>query len=238
MQLVEVKKEEVYCDSLIVARKFEQPHKEVVKRILKLEDDFNKLRGVSNPPKTLKENREYRNQKYTAYLMNREFFSLLVMRFKGIKALEWQIKFNNAFYAMEEQLVKEKTNASNTYWLKGRKTLTNGRKETTDVIKDFVEYATRQGSTKAKYYYTHITTATYRALDLMYQKKPKLRDTLNIYEIGELLLTERFARNSLKKYMDLNRNYKDIYESVRDDLVAYAENIKIPKLVERNKDES
>jgi len=227
MQLVETKKEEVYCDSHIVARKFEQPHSEVVKRIKKLELDLIKLRGVSNHPKTFKEEREYRGQKYTSYLMNREFFSLLVMRFKGTKALEWQIKFNNAFYQMERQLIIERTNASNPHWIDNRKQLKIGRVETTDVIKDFVEYATRQGSTKANFYYKHITNATYKALGLMIQKKPKLRDTLTVYEISELLLMERYAKDSIKKYMDLERHYTDIYECVKNDLLSYGTILRI-----------
>lgn len=227
MQLVEVRKEEIYCDSLIVARKFNQKHAEVIKRILKLESDLEKLRVVSNHPKTITEEREYRGTKYTAYLMNREFFSLLVMRFKGIESLDWQLKFNQAFYEMEAHIIREKTNAANTVWLGQRAQLVIGRKEETDVIKDFVEYATSQGSTRAHYYYKHITNATYKALGLLIQKKPKLRDTLNMYEISELLLMERYAISRIKYYMELERNYKDIYESVKEDLLEYGSKIRV-----------
>jgi len=149
------------------------------------------------------------------------------MRFKGTKALEWQIKFNNAFYQMERQLIIERTNASNPHWIDNRKQLKIGRVETTDVIKDFVEYATRQGSTKANFYYKHITNATYKALGLMIQKKPKLRDTLTVYEISELLLMERYAKDSIKKYMDLERHYTDIYECVKNDLLSYGTILRI-----------
>ena len=38
------------------------------------------------------------------YLMNRDGFSLLVMGFTGKKALEWKIKYIQAFNAMEEEL--------------------------------------------------------------------------------------------------------------------------------------
>jgi len=227
MDLVEVKKDEIYCDSHLVARKFNQPHKEVVKRIKKLEEDLSKLRGVSNAPKTIIENREYRSQKYVSYLMNREFFSLLVMRFKGIKALEWQVKFNDAFYQMEKRIFQLEKNQQDVFWIETRKQSKIGRKEETDIIKDFVEYATKQGSTKSQFYYKHITNATYKALGLISQKKPKLRDSMDIYEISELLLAERIAKESMKRYMDLGRNYKDIYESVKLDLISFADNIKV-----------
>lgn len=45
---------------------------------------------------------------YKEYLMNRDGFSLLVMGFTGKKALEWKIKYIQAFNAMEEELRKPK----------------------------------------------------------------------------------------------------------------------------------
>ena len=41
---------------------------------------------------------------YPEYLMNRDGFSLLVMGFTGKKALEWKIKYIQAFNAMEKEL--------------------------------------------------------------------------------------------------------------------------------------
>ena len=43
-------------------------------------------------------------QSYKEYLMNRDGFSLLVMGFTGSKALEWKLKYINAFNAMEKKL--------------------------------------------------------------------------------------------------------------------------------------
>jgi len=41
---------------------------------------------------------------YKEYLMNRDGFTLLAMGFTGKKALEWKLKYIQAFNAMEEQL--------------------------------------------------------------------------------------------------------------------------------------
>jgi len=221
MELVEIKGNEIYCDSHVLARKLKQKHAEVVRRIKKLNKDLLKLRVVSNHPCESTEEREYRGQKYTSYLMRREYFSLLMMRFTGDLALEWQVKFNNAFYLMEKQLIKFKSNSNNQQFLGKRVQSKIARKEETDVIKEFVEYATNQGSKSAFRYYGNITKATYKALGLIVQKKPKLRDSLDMYEISELILAERIATLSLKKYMDLGREYHDIYNSVRDDLLAF-----------------
>lgn len=227
MDLVEVKRNEVFCDSSMVAKKFEMKHGHVTETILKVVSDLDGFRVASADPKCKTEEREYRGQKYTAYLMNRDFFSFLVMRFKGKKAIKWQLEFIAAFNAMERRILVSDKNATDSNWLVHREQGKIARLKETDVIKEFVEYATEQGSTKARYYYKHITNATYKALGLMVQRKPKLRETMDLYEISELLLAERLATNSLSRYMKLGRHYKDIYESVKEDLLGFGSGLRI-----------
>lgn len=228
MNLVEVRESDIYCDSHVVANKFGYKPGYVVKHIKNVISDIQNMEGVKMfTPKVTTEERVYRGTAYTAYLMNRDFFSILAVRFKGKKAFRWQAGFVAAFNAMERRLLDADKNATDPVWLGQREQGKIARRNETDVIKEFVEYATLQGSTKANFYYKHITNATYKALGLMVQKKPKLRDTMNLYEISELLLAERVAQGSLKKYMGLKREYHDIYNSVRDDLVTFANGLRI-----------
>ncbi|MDY5481880.1 MAG: Rha family transcriptional regulator [Veillonella caviae] len=46
----------------------------------------------------------YRGQQFPFYLMNRDGFSLLAMGFTGKKALQWKLKYIEAFNEMEETL--------------------------------------------------------------------------------------------------------------------------------------
>lgn len=48
-----------------------------------------------------------------AYLMNRDGFTLLAMGFNGKEALEWKIKYINAFNAMEQELRNPKPMTAN-----------------------------------------------------------------------------------------------------------------------------
>lgn len=233
MELVESKENESYCDSSNVARKFKIKHSSVVKTIEKLVLDLGEidnLRVTQDDPKIIKEDRVYRGAPYTAYLMNRPFFSLLCMRFKGKTALEWQLKFNAAFYAMERRIQQEEINKQDSVWLDCRKNSKLIRQDTTDVIKDFVEYATVQGSKSAKFYYKHVTNATYKALGMMQQRKPKLRDTLNTLELGFLQSAEHVAQMSIKKHMLNGYPYKLVYVHVCEDLERFAESLMLPKI--------
>lgn len=45
-----------------------------------------------------------RGRNYDEFLMDRDGFSLLVMGFTGKKALEWKLKYIDAFNKMEETL--------------------------------------------------------------------------------------------------------------------------------------
>lgn len=98
--LVQVTDGQVVVSSRQVAAHFEKRHTHVltvIKEILNSAEnsaqwffkaEYKDASGKSNPE----------------YLMNRDGFSLLVMGFTGKKALEWKIKYIQAFNAMEEEL--------------------------------------------------------------------------------------------------------------------------------------
>lgn len=47
---------------------------------------------------------EHRGNEYTEYLLTRDGFSLLVMGFTGSRALEWKLKYIEAFNKMEQAI--------------------------------------------------------------------------------------------------------------------------------------
>jgi len=221
-QIVLSKKNNVYADSRVVAEKFGKRHQTVVRSIERLIKEYEDFSNTSGVPNTIASTDEYKGQKYTYYQMDRRFFSLLAMRFKGKKAFEWQIKFNDAFYAMEKSLVQLAQNQQSEMWLAQREQAKLIRQEETDIIKDFVAYATAQGSTKAQFYYKHITMAVYKCLGLIQYKHPKLRETLDMMQTSQLILAEMVARKSLEKYMANGENYRVVFVLVKGDLEAFA----------------
>lgn len=218
----------VMTDTQIIARVLGMKHAYVMDVVYKFLADYPDL-GSDKP--TLKnsafdpiirlEERNYRGKDFTAAVMNQHCFSLLFMRFETPTARQMQLQFVRAFYEMEDRLKKFESNQGDPAFLHARQQGKIARREETDIIKEFVEYAKVQGSTHAEYYYKHLTNATYKALELLIYNRPPLRDTLNCYQLAELLLAERLVQTKLKEYMELGRNYKDIYATVADDLLAY-----------------
>jgi len=90
--------EKLITTSLKVAEVFEKEHKNVLQSIENLVADnsaakFFRLTTYKN-----------RGKEYPMYEMDRDGFSLLVMGFTGEKALQWKIKYIEAFNQMESEL--------------------------------------------------------------------------------------------------------------------------------------
>lgn len=224
--LVENKHGEAFADSALIASKFGMKHNKLISVVDSVFNDYPDLRGSSNTPQSAEkyftEERIYHGQTYTAYMMNRAFFSLVAMRFTTKPAREWQRKFNAAFYQLENQLLLAKSHQHDQQWLAQRTQTKLLRKAETEVIEQFIDYATVQGSQNANNYYSLITTATYRALGLIQYKQPHLRNTLNALQLSWLVTLESLVQASLRKYMSLNVHYKEIYKLVVNDIRQYA----------------
>jgi len=219
-ELVQVKHNKVFATTNTIAEEFGIAHREIRRKlgILAVEispSAFNEMFTESLYLNSKK--REYKN-----YHMTRKGYMFLVMNISTKKAHKKKLAFIDAFDMMEDAIRNSLTNKSDVEWSETRLIGKTARLYETDVIKDFVEYATKQGSKNAKFYYKHLTNASYKALGLMALKHPTLRSTMNLYQLSELMLAERLAANKLKEYMELERNYKDIYQSVKDDLVTFA----------------
>lgn len=90
-----------------VAEDFEKEHRSVLKSI----DDIKEQMGVAQNHADLFIETEYQHdqnkQKYREYLITRDGFSLLVMGFTGAKALEWKLKYIEAFNRMENHIKEQ-----------------------------------------------------------------------------------------------------------------------------------
>lgn len=101
-ELVEVQNEQVVTDSLKVGNIFEKDHKHVLDSIRQI------LAAENSAAKFFYETTyENRGKQYPMYLMNRDGFSLLVMGFTGAKAMQWKIKYIEAFNEMEKRLKEQ-----------------------------------------------------------------------------------------------------------------------------------
>lgn len=134
--LVEIRHQQVVTSSLKVAEVFGKRHdnvmrdiENVIKGLLNFED--------TNPTELFyldSYTNEQNGQQYLQYLMNRDGLSLLVMGFTGKKALEWKLKYIEAFNQMEEKLKTPKLSPNPHYRTRLIKTAVKDIGGTADAI--------------------------------------------------------------------------------------------------------
>lgn len=102
--LVTVRDGEVRASSVDIAAAFDKAHRDVVRAIENLINNLEALDSSNVRNFAPIEFRDGRNRRQRAYEMDRDGFSLLAMGFTGAKALEWKLKFLEAFRRMEAAL--------------------------------------------------------------------------------------------------------------------------------------
>jgi len=224
VNLIEVVQGEPRTNSYLIGKEFGISHKHVLEKLKVLMAEISTVRFNEM---YVEYDRVVRGREFKTVNMNRDGYMFLVMNISTKKAHDKKLAFIDAFNAMEKTLLKLDENSHDNQWLKVRSQSKAMRLQQTDVIKEFVDYATSQGSKSAKFYYKHYTNATYKALGLIQHKKPKLKDTLDLMELSQLMVAENLAKKSIRKHMDGGEHYKAVFVLVKQDLVAFGESIMI-----------
>lgn len=207
--LVSIKNDEVVCTSLQIAEKFGKRHDHVVR------DIENLLGGIPKSGETYFRKTSYTNeqngQEYPMYYMNRDGFSLLVMGFKGKKALEWKLQYIKAFNQMESMLKERNTQL----WVEQRKQGKLTRQAETDVIKKLVEYAKEQGSEHSQMLYTTYSKLANKMAGI------DDRELATVSQLNELSFIENIILNQIRVGMERKMHYKDIYKDCKKQIELF-----------------
>ena len=100
VKIMEQNREEILtANSRDVAEHFEKQHKDVLESIRNLTAENSATKSMF-----IETSFESRGKFYPQYELTRDGFSLLVMGFTGSKALEWKLKYIEAFNEMEREL--------------------------------------------------------------------------------------------------------------------------------------
>ena len=178
--LVTVVNENVVVSSRDVAEHFGKQHKHVLDAI----ENIKAENSAVTPMFCETSYKAGTGKNYKMYLMNRDGFSLLVMGFTGKAALEWKLKYIEAFNTMEKELnnirvdVVRKETARNSG--------INARKELTpNIIKTRCDGMSQKmiGITIGKW-----TNYIYKAIFDM--KAKEMRESLNTKSIRDCLTAD------------------------------------------------
>ena len=221
-ELVHQIKNDFFTNTLIVAENLEVPHTNLLRTVREL---ISKVKNDPSGARVVFIESSFTNKQgrsYQMYEMNEDAYMLLAMQLSNYeKAFSVQVAIIKAFRSMAIALI----NQQNVSWIEARQTGKIARVAETDIIKEFVEYATNQGSQSAKLYYMNITKMTNKALEFMIQDKTgvPIRDLTTLDNLGFIMALDKRAGSAIEHGIKENWHYKDIFQYAKAEVNKLAD---------------
>ena len=208
--LVEVRRDEVFTNSKVVADAIGSKHHAIRTLIQKYESDFNneeygKLSFEMRPLES--------GQKEKVYLLNEEQATLLITYMRNSeKVREFKKNLVHQFYKMRRFILEKQSKE----WIETRENSKQNRLKETDVIKQLAEYAKEQGSTHSDKLYVTYTKLSKTVVS-------GKREEMNISQLNNLTLVESIILQTIRIDMSMGMNYKEIYKDCKNRIEAFKE---------------
>lgn len=221
-ELVEVRKDEIFTNSKVIAEGTGNKHHAVQQLISKYEKIISRFGQVAFEMRAVKYSRGTNEEK--VYLLNEEqaAFVMTLMRNdgEGGVVIEFKARLIEEFYKMRRFLIEKQSKS----WIETRKNNKESRLKETDVIKLLVSYAKNQGSTNADRLYVVYTKLANTVIN-------GRRDDVGVMQLNNLTLVENIILQTIRIDMSLEMYYKDIYKDCRNRIEQF---LQITYLVGQN----
>lgn len=201
-EIVYLKKNEAFTDSMVIAEGTGNQHESVVRILTKHRkdfEDFGKLEFID-----LKSGKRGRPTK--VYLLSEEQATLLVTYLDNTDVVrQFKKTLVHQFFVMRKFLAEKQT----TVWIEARQQGMITRKAETDVIKELVEYAKAQGSTHADMLYMTYSKLANTLCGI------KSRDEATSSQLHDLSIFENLILSMIRNGIEANMDYKQIYKECK-----------------------
>lgn len=214
-ELVEVRENDVFTNSKVIAEGTNNKHHAVQQIIQKYEPVFNKEFGqVAFEMRAVKYSRGTNEEKI--YLLNegQAMFLMTLLRNDGVDGIvvAFKARLAKEFIRMRN-FIQEK---QSKIWVETRLVNKENRLKETDVIKLLQGYAKEQGSKNSDKLY------------MVYTKLAKTvvsgkRDSVSVSELNNLTLIENIILQTIRIDMSMGMHYKDIFKDCKDRIERFAE---------------
>lgn len=200
-----------------VAEVFEKQHKDVLESIRNIKKQID---SAENSAQYFTENqyKDSSGKNNPEYIITRDGFSLLVMGFTGEKAMQWKLKYIEAFNIMEKEL--KRIYSERQQWEIERAKGVLVRHILTDTIKMKVA-----DSPHKKFMYPNYTKLIYKTLfgkslkDLQKEYAVKPKETIRDYLTSEQLKDVESAEMLVSSLINCGWGYEQIKEFIQQNSV-------------------
>lgn len=210
-ELVEVRKDDIFTNSKVIAEGTENQHHAVQQIIRKYEEDISDFGQVAFEMRAVKYDRGTNQEK--VYLLNEEQATFVITLLRNSKVVvKFKKELVRQFYQMRRFLIEKQSKA----WIDTRETNKANRLKETDVIKLLAEYAEKQGSAHSDKLYLAYTKL---ANSIVGGK----REDMTVSELNTLTLMESIIKQTIEIDMSMGMHYKDIYKDCKERIGQFAE---------------
>lgn len=209
LQIFEENKEK-YFSASEVGEMLEYSLANISKMVVKIDDEEKKQFCVHTKSTSTKA----RNQNQW-FLTKDGLFELLFQSRKPI-AKEFKTEIKRVLKEIDKNGYYIATDKDD-FWLGIRQDTKEVRKTETDTIKEFVELAQSQGSSKPKWYYKHFTELVRKKLNIPSDVK---RDNMEQKTLLNIQALETVISMRLNTLMLTDKSYKEIYQLVKELIIT------------------
>lgn len=222
-ELVQIKNNELLTNTLVIAKGMELNHRAVMSLVNKYSDRL-EGRGVLTfeMSKPIKGENNGRPVKY-AIVNESQFLFLATLMRNSEKVLDFKDQLTKEFVRQRKMIARLLSQRQNAEWIEKREQGKLARRAETDVIQKFVEYAKKQGSVHADKYYTLLSSMENKALFVITEKFPNLRNILDGMQLSIIASADIAVSRALKEGMEQGLPYRDIYQLAKDRLEQFSE---------------
>ena len=228
-----VKNDEVYISTDILANELERKHQTITKLINEYENELKTLgilRFEIEEISTRNCKKEKRGQPKKFYYLNKKQYIFLItnMRTKANEkttVMKAKLEIADMFVEMEKWILEQKTQKQNQQYIETRNQSKIGRRQETDIIQIFIEYAKQQGSKSADKYYMIISKMENSAFFVLQEKFKNVREILNIKQLSLIIVADMIVRQAIIEGMDKEMFYKDIFHEAKKRVLEMANSL-------------
>ena len=212
-ELVELKKDEVFTNSKVIAEGTGNKHEAVQAIISKYSDDIKDFGALRFEMRVLKHENYKGSTREKIYYLNEEQATFLITLLRNSKVVvKFKKELVRQFYAMRKFLLEKQSKV----WIEMRESNKQNRLRETDVIKELVEYAKEQGSTNSDKLYMTYTVLAKKVVG-------GDRNNISISDLSTLTLVESVILQTIRIDMSMGMHYKDIFKDCKERLEKLTE---------------
>lgn len=211
-ELVYLKKNDAFTDSLTIAEATDNQHNSVMRLIKSQKKRFEKFGQIEFMDLKSKNPKGGRPVKY-CQLNELQATLLITYLDNSEKVADFKAELVRQFYEMRKLLAEKQTAA----WVETRKQGIISRKAETDTIKNLVEYAKGQGSKHADMLYLTYTKLANKFAGI------SSRESATVMQLNNLSLMEQIILKVIEAGIISDKHYKEIYQDCKTRLIQFSD---------------